>query len=82
MRSRTSFVRQLLTVRVLIEWLGVKGKDQRQYWPWQPEYENWIRHAYFYYYTSSFAKPYLREAMAVIPGVFQVRTSRISLTID
>lgn len=57
----------------MIEWLGVKGKDQRQYWPWKQEYEDIIRHAYFYYYTNTFAKPYLRESIAQIPTVFQVR---------
>jgi len=59
--------------RFLIEWLAIKGKDQRQYWPWKSEHENIMKHAYFYYYTNSFAKPYLRDAMAKIPHVFQVR---------
>ena len=31
-----------------------------------------MRYAYFYYYTNSFAKPYLRDALAKIPTVFQV----------
>jgi hypothetical protein len=31
-----------------------------------------MKHAYFHYYTSHFAKPYLRDAMAKIPYVFQV----------
>jgi hypothetical protein len=62
-----------LTCRFLIEWLGVKGKEQRQYWRWKPEHEEIMRHAYFYYYTYTFAKPHLRDALAKIPHVFQVR---------
>ena len=58
--------------RFLIEWLAVKGKDQRQFWSWKKEHEEIMRHAYFYYYTNSFAKPYLRDALAKIPHVFQV----------
>ena len=59
----------------LIEWLAVKGKDQRQFWPFKKEHEEIMRHAYFYYYTNSFAKPYLRDALAKIPHVFQVQSS-------
>jgi PhoD related phosphatase len=60
--------------RFLIEWLGVKGKEQRQHWAWNKEHEEIMRHAYFYYYTSAFAKPCYREALAKIPHVFQVRS--------
>jgi hypothetical protein len=58
--------------RFLIEWLGVKGKEQRQHWAWNKEHEDIMRHAYIYYYTSAFAKPCYREALAKIPHVFQV----------
>jgi len=61
----------------LIEWLGVKGKDQRQYWPWNRDHEEIMRHAYFFYYTSAFSRPYLREAIAKIPHIFQVFHSLI-----
>ena len=50
----------------------MKGKEQRQNAPWKPEHEEIVRHTYFYYYTSSFAKPHLRDALAKIPHVFQV----------
>ena len=66
--------------RFLIEWLGVKGKDQRQYWAWKSEHDDMMRHAYFHYYTSSFAKPYVRDALAVIPHVFQVPFLKALLT--
>jgi len=56
----------------LVEWLNVRGKEQRQFWPWRKEHEEIMRLTYFYYYTSSFAKPYLRDALARIPHVFQV----------
>src|SRR5579859_2319636 len=58
--------------RFLIEWLGIKGKEQRQYWPWNNEHAEIMKHAYIYYYTSSFAKPHLRDALATIPQLFQV----------
>ena len=66
----------------LIEWLAIKGKEQRQHWAWKPEYGDVMRHAYLYYYTSSFAQPHFRDALAKIPHVFQVRNVGATLTID
>jgi len=66
----------------LIEWLAIKGKEQRQFWPWKAEHDDIMRHAYLYYYTSSFAQPHFRDALAKIPNVFQVRKVVTRLTID
>jgi hypothetical protein len=69
----------LADFRFLIEWLGIKGKEQRQYWAWKKEHEEIMRHAYFYYYTSAFAKAGYRDALAKIPHVFQVLSFEICL---
>jgi hypothetical protein len=57
----------------LIEWLSIKGKEQRQHWPWKKEHEETMRHAYFHYYTLAFSRPNFRDALARIPHLFQVR---------
>ena len=60
--------------RFLIEWLRVRGKDQRQYWAFTAQHEEIMRHTYFYYYTHTWSHEHCRDAMARIPCVFQVRT--------
>ncbi|KND03116.1 uncharacterized protein SPPG_02177 [Spizellomyces punctatus DAOM BR117] len=53
-------------------WLQIKGKENRRNAPWTPELEFAVSSFYFNMYTSHFATPHLREALASIPSIFQI----------
>lgn len=59
-------------VPLLRQWLAMSGKENRRKAPWTARHEEDTTHAYFHYYTSHLDQPYLREAFAQIPHVFQL----------
>ncbi|KAI8920266.1 hypothetical protein DFJ77DRAFT_427281 [Powellomyces hirtus] len=56
----------------LQHWLGLKGKENRQNYPWSPQLEHEVSNFYFNLYTSHFNTPNLKEALASIPTIFQI----------
>ncbi|KAJ3155552.1 hypothetical protein HDU89_006518 [Geranomyces variabilis] len=56
----------------LQEWLAVKGKENRRAYVWTPQLDRDVSDFYFNLYSSHFATPNLREALASIPSIFQI----------
>ncbi|KAJ3163596.1 hypothetical protein HDU86_000179 [Geranomyces michiganensis] len=56
----------------LQEWLAVKGKENRRTYVWTPQLEMDVSNFYFNLYSTHFASPDLRDALASIPSIFQI----------
>ncbi|KAJ1564302.1 hypothetical protein HK096_008683, partial [Nowakowskiella sp. JEL0078] len=55
----------------LVEWLAIKGKENRRDAPWTPKFEEECSKFYFELYANHFMTPFMREALARIPYAFQ-----------
>ncbi|KAK9461170.1 uncharacterized protein V1516DRAFT_342463 [Lipomyces oligophaga] len=53
-------------------WLQTKGKESRKVYEWTNELDSDVTLAYFFFYSSSFDKPGIRDCLASIPNVFQI----------
>ncbi|KAJ3018719.1 hypothetical protein HKX48_002710 [Thoreauomyces humboldtii] len=56
----------------LQHWLAQKGKENRKCYAWSSQLEDDVAGFYFKLYTSHFATPNLREAVACIPSIYQI----------
>ncbi|KAK9474736.1 uncharacterized protein V1510DRAFT_372689 [Dipodascopsis tothii] len=56
----------------LNKWLQTKGKEARRTAPWTGQMEHDLNLAFFFYYTSHFDRPGVRDCLSQIPHVFSI----------